>query len=216
MYKLAIFDLDGTLLNTIGDLAAAGNYTLEKMGFPQHSEEKFRQFVGNGIPKLIERMLPEKVREESVQDTALKIFMEYYSQHNCDLTKPYPGIPELILRLRERGVSCGANSNKAHEFTQELIQRNFGEAITEVIGYGGGFQPKPDPGAALEIIRRTGVKPEETLYIGDSEVDISTGKNAGTAVCAVLWGFRSSEELSAGNPDFMVRSTEELEKIILG
>ena len=135
MFKLVIFDLDGTLLDTIGDLAAAGNHTLAEMGFPQHPEDRFRQFVGNGIPKLIERMLPEG-HDRQTEEAAYERFMEYYSQHKCDHTKPYPGMAELVRELRASGVICGANSNKAHEFTQELIRLNFGEDITEVIGFG--------------------------------------------------------------------------------
>ena len=130
MYKLVIFDLDGTLLNTIGDLAAAGNHTLEVMGFPQHPEESYRHFVGNGIPKLIERMLPAGHDKETEQK-AYDIFMEYYSAHKCDRTKPYPGIPELIRKLRAAGIKCAANSNKAHEFTQELIKLSFGDEFDE-------------------------------------------------------------------------------------
>ena len=215
MFKLVIFDLDGTLLNTIGDLAAAGNYTLADMGYPTHKEEEYRHFVGNGIPKLIERMLPAGT-QKPVIDLAYEIFMEYYSEHKCDHTKPYPGIPELIHTLREHGVACGANSNKANEFTQELIRLNFGKEITHVIGYGAGFGAKPDPGAALEIIRRAGVKPEEALYVGDSDVDIITGHNAGIAVCGALWGFRGYDELAAQNPTYLAHDAKELEKIILG
>ena len=215
MFNLVIFDLDGTLLNTIGDLAAAGNHTLAEMGYPTHEEEKYRHFVGNGIPKLIERMLPAGT-QKPVIDLAYEMFMEYYSEHKCDHTKPYPGIPELIRTLREHGVACGANSNKANEFTQELIRLNFGDEITHVIGFGAGFEAKPDPGAALEIIRRAGVKPEETLYVGDSDVDIMTGHNAGIAVCAALWGFRGYDELAAQKPTFFAHDAKELEKIILG
>ena len=214
MYKLVIFDLDGTLLDTIGDLAAAGNHTLSLLGKPQHPEDSYRHFVGNGIPKLIERMLPAG-HDKSEEQTAYDLFMQYYSQHKCDHTKPYPGVPELIKTLRQNGVICGANSNKAHEFSQELIRLNFGGEITEVIGFGAGFQPKPDPGAALEMIRRTGIPPEQALYVGDSDVDIMTGHNAGIAVCSVLWGFRSYDELAPLSPEYFAHDANELEKIIL-
>lgn len=215
MFRLVIFDLDGTLLNTIGDLAAAGNHTLAEMGLPQHEEEKYRHFVGNGIPKLIERMLPAG-HDKPTEEQAFEMFNEYYSLHKSDHTKPYPGIPELISEIKAQGVICGANSNKADEFSRELLRQNFGDEITHVIGYGAGFQPKPDPGAALEIIRRAGVKPEEALYVGDSDVDIMTGHNAGIAVCAALWGFRSYEELAAKKPTFFAHDAGELKKVILG
>lgn len=215
MFRLVIFDLDGTLLNTIGDLAAAGNHTLAEMGYPQHPEDSYRHFVGNGIPKLIERMLPADCGED-VRKQALERFMEYYSQHKCDRTKPYPGIPELVRELKSRGVICGANSNKAHEFTNELIRMNFGEEITEIIGYGAGFPAKPDPGAALEMLRRTKIPPEQALYVGDSDVDVMTGHNAGIAVCSALWGFRSYDELAPLKPEYFAHDPEELKKIILG
>ncbi|MBP0982697.1 MAG: HAD-IA family hydrolase [Oscillospiraceae bacterium] len=215
MYKLVIFDLDGTLLNTIGDLAAAGNHTLAEMGFPQHPEESFKHFVGNGIPKLIERMLPPG-HDKPTEERAYAMFTEYYSQHKSDLTKPYPGMRELVRELREKGVVCGCNSNKAHEFSAELVRQNYGGDIAEVIGFGAGFQPKPDPGAALELIRRAGVDPQEALYVGDSDVDIMTGHNAGIDVCAALWGFRSYEELAAREPTYFAHDAEELKKIVLG
>ena len=215
MYRLVIFDLDGTLLNTIADLAAAGNYTLAQLGFPQHEEEKYCRFVGNGIPKLIERMLPPG-HDRQTQEQAFGIFNEYYSQHKCDRTKPYPGIAELIRDIRAQGVLCGANSNKADDFSKELLRLNFGDDISYVIGYGAGFQPKPDPGAALEIIRRAGVSPEQAIYVGDSDVDMMTGHNAGIAVCAALWGFRSYEELAAKQPTFFAHDAAELKKVILG
>ena len=215
MYKLVIFDLDGTLLNTIGDLVAAGNHTLTQMGFPQHPEDQYKHFVGNGIPKLIERMLPPG-HDKPTEERAYAMFTEYYAQHKSDLTKPYPGMPELIRELRANGVICASNSNKAHEFSAELIRQNYGGDITEMIGYGAGFQPKPDPGAALELIRRTGVQPQQALYVGDSDVDIMTGHNAGIDVCAALWGFRSREELAAHNPTYMAENPEQLKKIILG
>ena len=205
MYKLVIFDLDGTLLDTIGDLAAAGNHTLAEMGFPQHPVDSFKLFVGNGIPKLIERMLPPG-HTKPTEQRAYELFTEYYSQHKSDLTKPYPGMRELVSELRAKGVACGCNSNKAHEFSVELLRQNYGDDITEIIC----------PGAALEIIRRTGVEPREALYVGDSNVDILTGHNAGIDVCGVLWGFRSYEELAALQPTYFAHDAEELKRIILG
>lgn len=215
MYKLVIFDLDGTLLDTIGDLAAAGNHTLAEMGLPQHPVDSFKLFVGNGIPKLIERMLPLG-HDKPTEQRAYELFTEYYSQHKSDLTKPYPGMRELVSKLRAKGVVCGCNSNKAHEFSVELLRQNYGDDITEIICFGAGFQPKPDPGAALEIIRRTAVEPREALYVGDSNVDILTGHNAGIDVCGVLWGFRSYEELAALQPTYFAHDAEELKRIILG
>lgn len=160
-------------------------------------------------------MLPAGHDKETEQK-AYDIFMEYYSAHKCDRTKPYPGIPELIRKLRAAGIKCAANSNKAHEFTQELIKLSFGDEFDDVIGFGAGFPAKPDPGAAHELIRRAGVQPSEALYVGDSNVDIQTGHNAGIDVCGALWGFRGYEELSAMNPTYLAKDAAELEKIIMG
>ncbi|MGN1341434.1 MAG: HAD family hydrolase [Oscillospiraceae bacterium] len=215
MYKLVIFDLDGTLLDTIGDLAAAGNHTLALLGLPQHPQDSYKRFVGNGIPKLIERMLPPG-HDKSTEERAFEMFNEYYGQHKSDLTKPYAGMPELIRALRGNGVICCANSNKAHEFSAELLKLNYGDVFDEIIGFGAGFQPKPDPGAALEMLRRTGVQPQQALYVGDSDVDMMTGHNAGIDVCAVLWGFRSREELKAKSPTYMAENPGQLKKVILG
>lgn len=214
-YKLVIFDLDGTLLNTIGDLAAAGNHTLEVMGFPQYPEEQYKQFVGNGIPKLIERILPDGA-ESSCTERAFGLFMDYYSMHKSDRTKPYPDMPELVRELREAGVTCACNSNKAHEFSAELVRRFYGGDITMIIGYGAGFPAKPDPGAALELIRRAGANQRNSLYVGDSDVDMLTGHNAGIDVCAALWGFRGREELLAHSPTYTAENAEQLRRIILG
>ena len=166
MYKLVIFDLDGTLLNTIGDLAAAGNYALEQMGYPQHEEDAYRLFVGNGIPKLIERMLPADCGED-IRAKTYDIFMEYYSEHKSDRTVPYEGMPELINRLHNAGIKCAVNSNKAHEFSAELLKASFGDVFDRVIGFGIGFGAKPDPAAALEL--QTPVL-TRARYCGDSEV----------------------------------------------
>ncbi len=214
-YKLVIFDLDGTLLDTIGDIAAAGNHTLEVMGFPRYPEERYKHFVGNGIPKLIERILPAGA-ENACAEKALGLFMEYYSGHKSDHTKPYPGMPELVRELREAGVTCACNTNKAHELSAELVRRFYGGDITEVIGYGAGFPAKPDPGAALELIRRAGADQRNALYVGDSDVDMLTGHNAGIDVCAALWGFRSREELLAHSPAYTAENAEQLKRIILG
>lgn len=213
MYKLVIFDLDGTLLNTLGDLAAAGNYAVQQMGYPQHPVDAYRHFVGNGIPKLIHRILPEGHTDEQHRQ-CYDIFTEYYSAHKADRTVPYDGITELLHRLNEQGVTCVVNTNKAHEFSCELIKASFGEDIRDIIGYGIGFPAKPEPAAALEFICRSGLDKSDVLYVGDSNVDMMTAANAGIDGCAVLWGFRDYEELSACSPKHIVRSPEELYRII--
>ena len=214
MYDPIIFDLDGTLLNTLGDLAAAGNFALSEMGLPRHTEEEFRLFVGNGISKLVERMLPNNSSDEE-KKTARALFGEYYELHKSDRTKPYDGISELLTELKHKGITALCVTNKDHAFSEALLRSFFGENITEVVGAGLGFPIKPDPGAVLylaEKYRRDGKTP---LYIGDSGVDMETAKNAGITACGVLWGFRDREELTRYDPEYLAKNAQELREIIL-
>lgn len=214
MYKIVIFDLDGTLLDTIGDLAAAGNYTLEKMGKPSHSEEEYKKFVGNGIPKLIERMLPgEHSAEEEAE--ALKIFSEYYGRHKSDRTKPFEGMRELLADASAAGIICVCNTNKAQEFSAELINKAYGGFIRDIVGAGSGFPVKPAPDAALELCRRYNADKSAALYVGDSGVDMQTAAAAGINACGVLWGFRDREELESFSPKYIAQNVGELRAIIL-
>lgn len=215
MYKLVIFDLDGTLLDTIGDLMAAGNHTLRAMGMPQHTEEDYKRFVGNGIPKLIERMLPEPHNADD-ESRALELFSDYYGKHKSDRTKPYEGMPQLIERLSSAGIVCVCNTNKAQEFSAELVRKAYGENIRDLIGAGAGFPAKPAPDAALELCRRFGTDRADALYVGDSNVDMNTAAAAGIASCGVLWGFRSREELESCNPMYIAENIGRLHGIIVG
>lgn len=215
MYNPVIFDLDGTLLNTIGDLAAAGNHTLRQMGYPTHEERKYCFFVGNGIPKLIERMLPDDVSDE-VREKALGIFDEYYQQHKTDRTLPYEGITQMLKDLSDKGITCLCCTNKAHEFSAELLRKFFGDTITEVVGAGQGYPTKPSPEAVLYLAEKYSKPNVKPLYVGDSNVDMETAANAGLTVCGVLWGFRPREELERYNPDFLAENAEQLKEIILG
>lgn len=215
MYGLVIFDLDGTLLNTIGDLAAAGNYALTELGFPTHSEDEYKLLVGNGIPKLVERMLPKPHTAED-ERAALEIFSDYYSKHKSDRTVAYDGMPQLVEELSSRGIICVCNTNKAHEFSGELINAAYGGVIKEVVGAGIGYPTKPDPSAALALIEKYGAEKSRTLYVGDSSVDMMTAANAGIDACGVLWGFRSREELESYSPAHIAKTPAELRKVILG
>lgn len=214
MYKLVIFDLDGTLLNTIGDLAAAANYALSAMELPLHTEEEYKLFVGNGIPKLVERMLPAGHSPQD-EERALSLFNAYYAEHKSDRTTPYDGLPELVRKLNESGVICVCNTNKAHEFAGELIRGAYGGGIREVFGAGLGYPTKPSPEAALAIMKKYGADKSETIYVGDSSVDMMTAANAGIDGCGVLWGFRSREELEEYSPAFIVENAEQLAQILL-
>lgn len=214
MYTCVIFDLDGTLLNTLADLAAAGNHALDTLGLPLHEIEAYKTFIGNGIPNLIRRMLPEG-SGDTLQSEALQLFSAYYAAHHSDRTKPYDGIPALLETLRARGVKTAVVSNKAHVFSVELIRRFFGETVGPVYGTGNDLPRKPDPTAVLRVMEELGVQPSETLYVGDSDVDMRTARNAGLDACGVLWGFRSKDVLAESGARFLAKDAHELERIIL-
>lgn len=215
MYDPIVFDLDGTLLNTLGDLAAAANHALGELSLPKHETDEYRYFVGNGIPKLIERMCPENSSAETLEK-AHGIFAEYYEIHKADLTKPYSGMPELLRELKLRGVTAVCNTNKDHNFSEELLKKFFGDSLTEIVGAGLGYKTKPDPAAVLYLIKKYEKKGIKPLYVGDSNVDMQTAKNAGIDACGALWGFRGREELAAMNPAYLAENAEELREIILG
>lgn len=214
MYDPIIFDLDGTLLNTLGDLAAAGNFALEKKGFPVHAEEEYRLFVGNGIPKLIERILPTDHSERDREITH-RLFAEYYELHKADRTLPYPGITELLTELHSRGITVVCCTNKDHKFASELLNGFFGDGLAEIIGAGQGFPRKPEPGAVIHLAEKYGKPGFKPLYVGDSSVDMQTAKNAGITACGVLWGFRDRDELESYQPEYIVSNVDELKRIIL-
>ena len=211
MKKLVIFDLDGTLLNTIADLAAATNQALQHNGYPTHPEEAYRFFVGNGINKLFERALPEGERTE---ENVLKIrsrFVPYYDAHNADLSRPYPGISELLRTLQQQGVLIAVASNKYQSATRKLIAHYFPEInFVEVLGQREGIPAKPDPSIVNDILAVTEVKKEEVLYVGDSNVDMQTAHNAGVTAIGVAWGFRPRTELEALHPAHIIERAEEL------
>lgn len=211
MKKLVIFDLDGTLLNTIADLAAATNQALQHYGYPTHEVEAYRFFVGNGINKLFERALPETERTE---ENILKIrsrFVPYYDTHNADLSRPYPGIPELLRTLQQKGIKIAVASNKYQAATRKLIAHYFPEInFVEVLGQREGIPAKPDPCIVHDIIAKAGVKQEEALYVGDSNVDMQTAHNAGVTAVGVAWGFRPRTELEALHPAHIIENAKEL------
>lgn len=211
MKKLVIFDLDGTLLNTIADLAAATNQALKHYGYPTHDVDAYRFFVGNGINKLFERALPETERTE---ENILKIrsqFVPYYDAHNADLSRPYPGISELLLTLQQKGIMTAVASNKYQAATRKLIAHYFPEInFVEVLGQREGIPAKPDPSIVQDIIAKAGVKNEEVLYVGDSDVDMQTAHHAGVAAVGVAWGFRPRTELEELRPAYIIEKAEEL------
>ena len=217
MKKLVIFDLDGTLLNTIADLAHSTNYALNKLGYPTHEIEKYNFMVGNGIDKLFERALPE---EEKSKENVLRVrkeFVPYYDIHNADDSRPYPGIPELLSYLQDAGVQIAVASNKYQAATQKLVDHYFPEIhFTAVLGQREGVKVKPDPIIVSDILEIAKVAKEEALYVGDSGVDMQTAHNGGLTACGVTWGFRSRENLVEAAADAIADTPAELGKLLLG
>lgn len=215
--KLAIFDLDGTLLDTIADLAAATNFALAHYGLPTHKEEEYKFFVGDGINKMFERALPEDKRNEEYITKLRSQFVPYYDVHNSDLSRPYPGMVELLKELQRNNIAIGVASNKYQEAAVKLVLQFFpGIDFALILGQREGVPSKPDPTIAYEIIEHTGIAKEDTVYIGDSCVDMQTGKNAGVTTVGVSWGFRPKAELESYNPDFIADNADELRKYLLG
>lgn len=198
-YKLVIFDLDGTLVDTIADLGTATNAALAAKGLPQHEQEAFRGMVGHGVRNLVKQAMPESMRaDDRAVDALLKLFLAYYIEHLDDRSRPYPGIPELLADLQAAGVQLGVASNKFQAGAEKLIGRMFpGIAFAAVLGGRPGAPLKPDPAVVDEIRLRAGVSREETLMVGDSGADIAAAEAAGVACVAVSWGFRSREALAA-------------------
>lgn len=214
MYKCVIFDLDGTLLNTLDDLANAGNYALSVQGFDIHPIEKYKYFVGNGIPKLIERILPQNTDQEAFKKT-YEAFCSYYKKHMNDCTHPYDGINEMLERLKKCAIKLFIVTNKSDSFAKEIVKRYFGDLIDKVYGSIEGLPKKPDPYMVNKAICHSGIKNEEILYVGDSDVDMQTAENAGLKSCGVLWGFRERNELEAAGADFICSNCSELSRLIL-
>ncbi len=213
--KLAVFDLDGTLLNTIADLAAATNHALSALGYPTHKTEAYNFFVGNGINKLFERALPEESHTEQEIRKVRELFIPYYNEHNADLSEPYEGIPELLETLQKQGLRLAVASNKYQEATTFLVKRYFPNVnFISVLGQREGIPTKPHPYIIEEIIRTAGVNREEVVYIGDSCVDMETGRNAGVSTVGVTWGFRPKAELEVYKPAYIAQTAEEVAAFI--
>lgn len=215
MKKLIIFDLDGTLLNTIADLAHSTNYALNKLGYPTHEIEKYNFMVGNGIDKLFERALPEGEKSKENVLRVRKEFVPYYDVHNADDSRPYSGMPELLAYLQASGIQIAVASNKYQTATQKLIDHYFPEIhFTAVFGQREGVKVKPDPTVVFDILEVAKVTKEDVLYVGDSGVDMQTAANAGVTACGVTWGFRPRAELEEFSPQYIVDTAEEIKRLI--
>ena len=215
-YKAVIFDLDGTLINSLEDLADSVNLMLSSYDFPQHTLEEYRYFVGNGSRRLIERSLPsEKAAATGFVDQALAKYKEIYEGRILEKTRSYKGIVEMLDKLQEKKIPLAICTNKHMEAADMIVKILFKPGIfQEVIGDRKGYPRKPDPTTVLEIAAKLGVRPEETAYLGDSSVDMQTAVNAGFLPVGVLWGFRGKDELlENGAKVLLERPAELLEKV---
>ena len=209
-YKGVIFDLDGTILDTISDLGNSVNNTLEKYGQPLHSYEEYKKKIGRGFRDLIKRSFPG-MTEEIILDQALKDFLEIYDRSYMNDTKPYDGIHEVLKTLLANNIKIGVNSNKRDDYTNKLVGKFFSDIdFFGVFGERSNIPKKPAPDSALEIAELMDLSPAEILYIGDSKTDILTGHNAGMASAGVLWGFRNKEEFEENNADYIISAPYEI------
>ena len=216
MTKLAIFDLDGTLLNTVEDLGNATNYALEQCGFPIHPIDEYYQMVGRGIYNLFRAAIPsEYATEDNVQRMA-SYFIPYYDEHKCDYTRPYDGIPEMLRNITGRGVRLAVASNKYQDGAEKLVHHFFGDyEFVKILGQREGQPIKPDPAIVDQILAEVPyISKAETVYVGDSNVDMQTGANAKVRTIGVSWGFRGREELAAYHPSAIIDTPEDLSKTI--
>ena len=209
-YTTAIFDLDGTLLDTITDLAEASNGVLREFGFPVHPEESYNYFVGDGLKTLMARVTPAETAAAVIEECC-DSFMQKYGQCWDRNSKPYQGIPEMLRELRRLGMQCAVLSNKPHAFTEVFVNRFFGpDMFAAVYGQRDGVPKKPDPAGALEIMAKLSTFPERCIYVGDTSTDMKTGKSGGMFTIGVLWGFRGRDELEEHDADLIVQTPMEI------
>lgn len=217
MKKLIIFDLDGTLLNTIADLADATNYALGQLGFGPHPLESYPTFVGNGVRKLFERALPPTRQNAEMVEKVREQFVPYYDVHNADNSTPYEGIQPLLDSLQQKGISLAVASNKYQAATEKLIRHYFPTIqFVSILGQREGIPTKPNPSIVLQTLKVAGITAEETLYVGDSGVDMQTAANAQIESVGVCWGFRSREELTSNGAQHLIEHPLELLNLIEG
>ena len=217
MTRLVIFDLDGTLLNTIEDLAAACNHALRGCGCPERKPEEYNMMVGRGIYNLFRAALPEGKKTDEMVWKMSELFVLYYDSHKCDLTRPYPGIVGMLGKLSAAKVKMAVASNKYQSGAESIVASYFGQfGFVRILGQRDGRPIKPSPEIVEEIMSEVeGISRDEVIYVGDSDVDMLTGKNAGVRTVGVTWGFRTREELLAHEPWKLADTPEELASLIL-
>ena len=212
-HKAVIFDLDGTILDTLDDLKNSVNFALNKNGLPERSYEEVRSFVGNGIRLLIERSVSENTNS-GVVDRCFEDFKSHYKEHSADNTKPYEGIITLLEELKRKGVKLAVVSNKADFAVQTLVEEYFQGLFDFAVGEREGIRRKPCPDSVNEAIKVLDASPDEVVYVGDSEVDIETSRNAGVECVAVTWGFRDKCVLESLSPEYIIDKPSQLMELI--
>ena len=213
-YKAVLFDMDGTLLDTLEDLCDSTNHALAQMGYPLRGIEEIRRFIGNGAEKQIRRAVPEGTSEGKIMET-LAAFRAYYQDHCQIKTKVYDGLLDVLSELKEKGVKMAVVSNKPDAAVKKLSREYFGDWLDYAIGPSDGVRCKPYPDMAEEALKALGVEKKDAVFVGDSEVDVQTGLNAGLDVIAVSWGFRSREVVIEAGAKMIADDASELEKLIL-
>ena len=211
-YTTYIFDLDGTLLDTLQDLANAVNYSMRTMKYPERTLDEVRRFIGDGMKMLIRRAVPAETGEEDCEK-ALALFREYYNAHLCDCTTVYGGMGELISTLKADGKKLAVVSNKADDASNAVVHHFFGDSFDIVLGRREDFPPKPEPDSVLYVMKQLGSDTAECIYIGDSDTDVDTAHNAGLPCIGVTWGNRERRLLEEKGAEFIVDSPEEIPDI---
>ena len=214
MIKAVLFDLDGTLANSLEDLADSTNYALSVLGFPPHDICEYKYFVGDGIPKLIERALPDDNKAPEMQKKCLDIFMEHYREHYHDKTRAYDGIKELLDFIKKSGLKTAVISNKAQEMAEKVVSKLFGNAFDAVAGKREGYPAKPNPSLTLEVVKEIGLTPDLCALVGDSGMDMAAAVNGGLLPIGVLWGFRTKKELLKNGAQYTVSAPKQIIDII--
>ena len=215
MLKAVLFDLDGTLADTLTDLATSVNHALSHFGFPTHETEKYKYFVGNGMSVLVTRVLPEDKRDEKTHAEVKAEFLSHYAKHYADNTRVYSGLPEVVSTLKEKGIKVAVVTNKAHAAAINVVEKLYPDTFDIVLGQKEGVPTKPAPDMPLEVMRQLGVKPEECVFVGDSGPDAATGVNCGAVPIGVLWGFRTADELRENGAKYLAATPKELLSVIL-
>ena len=216
MIKAVVFDVDGTLVESLGDLCDSTNYALNKYGFAAHEKEKYKYFVGDGMQKLIERVIPKEAYTEEIHKKVFATFINYYREHFLDKTAPYDGIVESLQKLKANDIKLAIVSNKNDEMAKKVVNKLFSDEFDLVSGKREDYPLKPDPTLTLKIIEEMGVLPCECAFLGDSGMDMATAKNAGCVAVGVLWGFRTEQELLDNGADYILETPAKTADFILG